>query len=56
MKDQGLEVRFSCEDTFRSHRDELLAIYKAVDDLGVNRVGLADTVGYVGGKKKKTVD
>ena len=47
VKDQGMEVRFSCEDTFRSNRDELLEIYKAVDDLGVNRVGLADTVGLV---------
>ena len=40
-----MEVRFSCEDTFRSDRDELLEIYSAVDKLGVDRVGLADTVG-----------
>lgn len=42
-----MEVRFSCEDTFRSNRQELLDIYAAVDELGVHRVGLADTVGCV---------
>ena len=46
VKEHGLEVRFSCEDTFRSDRSDLLAIYAAVDELGVNRVGLADTVGW----------
>eukprot|EP01147_Barroeca_monosierra_P003367 gene3367-8277_t len=45
VKDAGLEVRFSCEDTFRSDKRDLLAIYSAVDELGVNRIGLADTVG-----------
>ncbi|EDQ85285.1 uncharacterized protein MONBRDRAFT_34312 [Monosiga brevicollis MX1] len=45
VKDNGMEVRFSCEDTFRSDRTELLDIYAAIDELGVNRVGLADTVG-----------
>ncbi len=45
VKDAGLEVRFSCEDTFRSNTHELLEIYAAIDKLGVNRVGLADTVG-----------
>lgn len=41
----GLEVRFSCEDTFRSDLDEILPILRAVDALGVQRIGLADTVG-----------
>lgn len=41
----GLEVRFSCEDTFRSDTSDLLKIYKAMDELKVLRVGLADTVG-----------
>lgn len=41
----GVEVRFSAEDTFRSGEDDLLAVYRAVDALGVDRVGLADTVG-----------
>jgi homocitrate synthase len=41
----GLTVRFSSEDAFRSDRDDLLAIYRAVDELGVDRIGIADTVG-----------
>jgi homocitrate synthase len=41
----GLEVRFSCEDAFRSEPGDLLAIYAAAERLGVHRVGLADTVG-----------
>ncbi len=45
IKSQGLEMRFSTEDTFRSNRDDLLAVYRAVDEIGVDRVGIADTVG-----------
>ncbi|KAI9495338.1 homocitrate synthase [Zychaea mexicana] len=45
IKSQGLEVRFSTEDSFRSDLVDLLSIYKAVDKIGVNRVGIADTVG-----------
>lgn len=45
IKDQGLEVRFSTEDSFRSDLVDLLDIYQTVDRLGVNRVGIADTVG-----------
>jgi homocitrate synthase len=41
----GLMVRFSSEDAFRSDRDDLRAIYRAVDALGVDRIGIADTVG-----------
>ena len=41
----GLEVRFSCEDSFRSDPADLLLIHRAVAALGVDRVGLADTVG-----------
>jgi len=41
----GVEVRFSCEDAFRSERADLFRIYTAVDALGVERVGIADTVG-----------
>lgn len=40
-----LQLRFSAEDTFRSEEADLMAVYKAVSDLGVHRVGLADTVG-----------
>ncbi|ORX53927.1 homocitrate synthase, cytosolic isozyme [Hesseltinella vesiculosa] len=45
IKDQGKEVRFSTEDSFRSDLVDLLSIYKAVDKIGVHRVGIADTVG-----------
>ncbi|KAH6981854.1 hypothetical protein BGZ61DRAFT_446819 [Ilyonectria robusta] len=45
VKSRGREVRFSSEDSFRSDLVDLLALYKAVDKVGVNRVGVADTVG-----------
>ena len=45
VKDHGLEIRFSCEDSFRSDPSDLLRIYEAVDKIGVDRVGIADTVG-----------
>jgi len=45
IKSQGREVRFSSEDSFRSDLVDLLRIYREVDKLGVNRVGIADTVG-----------
>jgi homocitrate synthase len=43
--DAGLEVRFSAEDAFRSEEADLLRVYRAAEQLGVHRVGLADTVG-----------
>ncbi|KAH8922833.1 mitochondrial homocitrate synthase [Atractiella rhizophila] len=45
VKSKGIEVRFSTEDSFRSDLVDLLSIYRAVDKVGVNRVGIADTVG-----------
>ena len=45
IKSQGLEVRFSSEDSFRSNEDDIIRVYKAVDELGIDRVGIADTVG-----------
>lgn len=45
IKSQGLEARFSSEDSFRSDLVDLLTIYRAVDKCGVDRVGIADTVG-----------
>ena len=45
VKSKGLEVRFSSEDSFRSDLVDLLALYKAVNAVGVHRVGVADTVG-----------
>lgn len=45
IKEAGVEVRFSTEDSLRSELSDLLKIYEAVDGIGVNRVGIADTVG-----------
>jgi homocitrate synthase len=45
IKSHGRNVRFSSEDTFRSEKKDLLRVYAAADAVGVNRVGLADTVG-----------
>jgi homocitrate synthase len=45
IQSKGLEVRFSSEDSFRSDLVDLLNLYKTVSKLGVNRVGIADTVG-----------
>ncbi|CAI6342140.1 unnamed protein product [Periconia digitata] len=45
VKSKGKEIRFSSEDSFRSDLVDLLSIYSAVDKVGVNRVGIADTVG-----------
>lgn len=45
LKGHGLEVRFSCEDSFRTPLPDLIRVYRAIDGLGVQRIGLADTVG-----------
>ena len=45
IQSQGLEVRFSSEDSFRSDPTDLLRVYQAIDRLHPQRVGLADTVG-----------
>jgi homocitrate synthase len=45
VKSHGIEIRFSSEDSFRSNLVDLLSIYSTVDKIGVNRVGIADTVG-----------
>lgn len=55
LQDQHVEVRFSCEDSFRSQMPDLLRIYSAVDALGVNRVGIADTVGIATPKQVEQV-
>jgi homocitrate synthase len=41
----GREVRFSCEDAFRTDPERILEVYRAVDSCGPHRVGVADTVG-----------
>jgi homocitrate synthase len=45
LRTQGVEVRFSTEDSFRSTADDIFRVYEAVDAIGVDRVGIADTVG-----------
>jgi pyruvate/oxaloacetate carboxyltransferase len=45
VKSKNIEIRFSSEDSFRSDLVDLLSIYQTVDKIGVNRVGVADTVG-----------
>jgi homocitrate synthase len=42
---QTVEMRFSTEDSLRSNPEDLYRVYEAVDGMGVNRVGIADTVG-----------
>ncbi len=42
---QEVETRFSTEDSLRSDGGDILRVYQAVDALGVDRVGIADTVG-----------
>ncbi len=45
LKSQGVITRFSTEDSLRSEPEDMYAVYEAVDKLGVDRVGVADTVG-----------
>lgn len=45
LKTQNVEVRFSTEDSLRSEPEDLYRVYAAVDQMGVDRVGIADTVG-----------
>jgi HMGL-like len=46
-KAPDIEIRFSIEDAFRTRLDNLLLIYNSVSQLNlINRLGVADTVGY----------
>ncbi len=45
LQDHGIETRFSTEDTFRSNLADVFTVYRAMDLAGVQRVGVADTVG-----------
>ncbi len=45
IRNAGRYVRFSAEDAFRSDLVDLLTIFDAVVDAGVQRIGLPDTVG-----------
>jgi len=45
LQQHNVQIRFSSEDSFRSELKDLLKIYKAVSSLGIDRIGIADTVG-----------
>ncbi|NJM08809.1 homocitrate synthase [Candidatus Gracilibacteria bacterium] len=45
LRSHDVQIRFSCEDSFRTPLPDLLRVYCAIDNLGVQRIGLADTVG-----------
>ena len=45
LQGHDVEIRFSCEDAFRTPLEDLMRVYTAVDALGIARIGLADTVG-----------
>lgn len=45
LKGQNVEMRFSTEDSLRSDPADLFLVYGEVDKMGVDRVGVADTVG-----------
>jgi homocitrate synthase len=45
IREAGRYVRFSAEDAFRSDLVDLLTVFDAVVDAGVERIGLPDTVG-----------
>ena len=45
LSTQNVEMRFSTEDSLRSNPEDLFRVYEAVDQMGVDRVGIADTVG-----------
>ena len=45
LKSQNVEMRFSTEDSLRSDPEDLYRVYEAVDQMGVHRIGIADTVG-----------
>ncbi|MBI9050427.1 MAG: homocitrate synthase [Anaerolineaceae bacterium] len=45
LKDQNVETRFSTEDSLRSDPEDIFRLYEAVNAQGIDRVGIADTVG-----------
>lgn len=45
LQSEGVEVRFSTEDSLRSDPEDIFRIYERADEAGVDRVGVADTVG-----------
>jgi len=45
LVESGVEVRFSTEDSMRTEVPDMLRIYQRAVELGVDRIGVADTVG-----------
>ncbi len=46
-KDHGLIVEFSCEDGTRTEMEFLNEVHKAIEEAGVDRIDIADTVGVM---------
>ena len=46
-KDHGLKIRFTVEDGSRAEPEFLLKLCKAIDEVGVDRISLPDTVGIM---------
>lgn len=46
-KDHGLIAEFSCEDGTRTDLDFLGVVHKAIEDAGVDRIDIPDTVGVM---------
>ena len=47
VKERGVPVEFSAEDACRSDPDFLIEVFKAVSNVGVDRIDIADTVGIM---------
>lgn len=45
LQQHNVEIRFSCEDAFRTPLEDLLRVYEPIAATGIHRIGLADTVG-----------
>lgn len=45
LQQYPVEIRFSCEDAFRTPLEDLLRVYEPIAATGIHRIGLADTVG-----------
>jgi homocitrate synthase len=43
VKAHSLEIRFSGEDSFRTDFAEIVKLYSTLDQLGLDRVGIADS-------------
>ncbi|MBE3560149.1 MAG: homocitrate synthase [Ktedonobacteraceae bacterium] len=55
VREAGRYVRFSAEDAFRSDLVDLLTIFDAVVEAGVQRIGLPDTVGIATPRRVESI-